>query len=82
VRNGLEEYGDDFALVPAAYDHSQDDLAWVEHEPDEALSASYAAAEADAAEADAADAASPDATVAEGAVPGSSTAGDADRDRS
>jgi choline/carnitine/betaine transport len=80
VRNGLEEYGDDFALVPAAYDHSKDDLAWVEHDADEALSASYAAVEADAAteadaEADAAtdatEAGDGDATVAEGSVPGS-----------
>jgi len=88
VRNGLEEYGDDFALVPTAYDHSQDDLAWVEHDADEALSASYAAAEADAAGADAAEAdaaagspavADPDdATVAEGAAPGSRTEGDRD----
>jgi len=83
VRNGLEEFGDDFALVPAAYDHSKDDLAWVEHDADEGLSASYAAVEADAAaEAEASEAAgasgadetrggADDASVAEGAVPGS-----------
>jgi choline/carnitine/betaine transport len=76
VRNGLEEFGDDFALVPAAYDHSKDDLAWVEHDADEALSASYAAADTDATPgtdtAAEADADGPDdTTVAEGAVPGS-----------
>lgn len=79
VRNGLEEFGDDFALVPAAYDHSKDDLAWVEHDADEGLSASYAAAEADAAEAsEASEGSDDDATVAEGAVPGSGK--DDDRD--
>jgi choline/carnitine/betaine transport len=75
VRNGLEEYGDDFALVPAAYDHSKDDLAWVEHDADEGLSASYAAVEADVAtEADGGapgDGEHGDDAVAEGAVPGS-----------
>ena len=82
VRNGLEEYGDDFALVPAAYDHSQDDLAWVEHEPDEALSASYAAAEAEATtDADATAESESDATVAEGAAPGSSADDRTGRDR-
>jgi len=79
VRNGLEEFGDDFALVPAAYDHSKDDLAWVEHDADEGLSASYAAAEADAAEAsEASEGSDDDATVSEGAVPGSGK--DDDRD--
>ena len=86
VRNGLEEYGDDFALVPAAYDHSQDDLAWVEHEPDEALSASYAAAEAEAttdadATAESESESESDATVAEGAAPGSSADDRTGRDR-
>jgi choline/carnitine/betaine transport len=90
VRNGLEEYGDDFALVPAAYDHSKDDLAWVEHDADEALSASYAAVEADAAteaeaDADAAtdatEAGDGDATVAEGSVPGSGSGSGGERDR-
>ncbi|MGW8483715.1 BCCT family transporter [Microbacterium sp. NPDC055903] len=37
VRTGLEEYGDDFALVPAEYDHSQDDHPWVETPVDEAF---------------------------------------------
>ncbi|KQO82310.1 choline transporter [Frigoribacterium sp. Leaf263] len=88
VRNGLEEYGDDFALVPAAYDHSQDDLAWVEHEPDEALSASYAAAEAEAttdadatAKSESESESESDATVAEGAAPGSSADDRTGRDR-
>ncbi len=35
VRTGLEEYGDDFALVPAEYDHSQDDHPWVDVPVDE-----------------------------------------------
>jgi hypothetical protein len=75
--------------VPAAYDHSKDDLAWVEHDADEALSASYAAVEADAATEADADAAteateaghgdSGDATVAEGSVPGSGSGSERDR---
>jgi len=79
VRSGLEEYGDDFALVPAAYDHSQDDLAWVEHDADDSLSATYAATvEADAPPTTEAQEADPEpgATVAEGATPGSRTGGD------
>lgn len=30
VRTGLEEFGDDFALVPVEYDHSADSIAWVD----------------------------------------------------
>lgn len=37
VRTGLEEYGDDFALVPSEYDHSKDDHPWVEEPADEAF---------------------------------------------
>lgn len=37
VRTGLEEYGDDFALVPSEYDHSKDDHPWVEESADEAF---------------------------------------------
>lgn len=37
VRTGLEEYGDDFALIPAEYDHSQDDLPWIDEPVDEAF---------------------------------------------
>ncbi|GAA4194242.1 BCCT family transporter [Microbacterium oryzae] len=46
VRAGLEEYGDDFALVPAPYDHSTDDLAWVDPVVDEAFTELYAKTEA------------------------------------
>lgn len=42
---GLEEYGDDFALVPVEYDHSADDIEWVdEDEVDETLAEVYEAA--------------------------------------
>ncbi len=45
VRSGLEEYGDDFALQPVAYDHSSDDIAWVsEDDLDETLAEVYHAA--------------------------------------
>ncbi|WP_309064890.1 BCCT family transporter [Microbacterium sp.] len=45
VRSGLEEYGDDFALVPVEYDHSRDDIAWVDQsEVDETLAVVYEAA--------------------------------------
>ena len=37
VRTGLEEYGDDFALLPTEYDHSDDEQPWVERPADEAL---------------------------------------------
>ena len=37
VRTGLEEYGDDFALVPSEYDHSQDDHPWIDEQIDEAF---------------------------------------------
>ena len=37
VRTGLQEYGDDFALVPMEYDHSRDGYPWVEQQADEAL---------------------------------------------
>jgi choline/carnitine/betaine transport len=45
VRTGLEEYGDDFALVPTAYDHSKDDLAWVEPNVDEEFAKAYTTSE-------------------------------------
>ena len=51
VRTGLEEYGDDFALVPAPYDHASDDLAWVDPVVDEALTELYAKTEAIAVQA-------------------------------
>ena len=38
VRTGLEEYGDDFALIPTEYDHSRDDHPWVDETADETLS--------------------------------------------
>jgi len=45
VMAGLEEYGDDFALVPVEYDHSGDDLAWIDEDSvDETLSEVYEAA--------------------------------------
>ncbi|HCS60117.1 MAG TPA: choline transporter [Microbacterium sp.] len=45
VRAGLEEYGDDFALVPVEYDHSADTIAWVdEADVDESLVEIYEAA--------------------------------------
>lgn len=37
VRTGLEEYGDDFALVPTEYDHSRDALPWIDESADEAF---------------------------------------------
>ncbi|RWZ52725.1 BCCT family transporter [Labedella phragmitis] len=45
VRTGLEEYGDDFALVPTEYDHSKDDLAWVEPKVDEEFAKVYTTSE-------------------------------------
>jgi choline/carnitine/betaine transport len=45
VRAGLEEYGDDFALVPSEYDHSKDDLAWVDQDVDEAFTQTFADAD-------------------------------------
>jgi hypothetical protein len=45
VMAGLEEYGDDFALVPVEYDHSGDDLAWIdEADVDDSLAEVYATA--------------------------------------
>src|SRR5690606_23818051 len=45
VRTGLEEYGDDFALQPVEYDHSADDIAWIdEADVDETLVEVYEAA--------------------------------------
>lgn len=45
VMAGLEEYGDDFALVPVEYDHSEDDLAWIdEADVDDSLAEVYATA--------------------------------------
>lgn len=44
VRSGLEEYGDDFALQPVEYDHSTDDIAWVDGELDASLAEVYVAA--------------------------------------
>lgn len=83
VMAGLEEYGDDFALVPVEYDHSEDDLAWIdEADVDDSLAEVYATAteaidiipDADAAGADA-DAAGADA----GADPGADPEGLAER---
>ncbi|WP_136042638.1 MULTISPECIES: BCCT family transporter [unclassified Microbacterium] len=45
VMSGLEEYGDDFALVPVEYDHSEDDLAWIDESTvDDSLAEVYEAA--------------------------------------
>lgn len=45
VMAGLEEYGDDFALVPVEYDHSEDDLAWIDESTvDDTLAEVYEAA--------------------------------------
>lgn len=45
VMAGLEEFGDDFALVPVEYDHSEDDLAWIdEADVDDSLAEVYATA--------------------------------------
>lgn len=37
VRTGLEEYGDDFAIITAEYDHSQDVHPWIDEPVDEAF---------------------------------------------
>ncbi|WP_231637205.1 BCCT family transporter [Microbacterium sp. No. 7] len=51
VQAGLEEYGDDFALVPVEYDHSRDNIAWVDEEQvDETLAEVYEAATTGAVE--------------------------------
>lgn len=45
VMAGLEEYGDDFALVPVEYDHSEDDLDWIDESTvDDSLAEVYEAA--------------------------------------
>jgi choline/carnitine/betaine transport len=45
VMSGLEEYGDDFALVPVEYDHSDDELAWIDQaDVDDTLAEVYEAA--------------------------------------
>lgn len=45
VMAGLEEYGDDFALVPVEYDHSEDDLDWIDETTvDDSLAEVYEAA--------------------------------------
>ncbi|WP_240747188.1 BCCT family transporter [Microbacterium sp. K24] len=45
VMAGLEEYGDDFALRPVEYDHSEDDLAWIDESTvDDSLAEVYEAA--------------------------------------
>jgi choline/carnitine/betaine transport len=45
VMAGLEEYGDDFALRPVEYDHSEDDLAWIDESTvDDTLAEVYEAA--------------------------------------
>jgi choline/carnitine/betaine transport len=41
VRTGLEEYGDDFALIPEEYDHSRDLHPWVEDTADEQFAEVY-----------------------------------------
>ena len=37
VRTGLKEYGDDFALVPEEYDHSNDGYPWGDDSTDDSL---------------------------------------------
>lgn len=45
VMAGLEEYGDDFALVAVEYDHSEDDLDWIDESTvDDSLAEVYEAA--------------------------------------
>lgn len=45
VMAGLEEYGDDFALVAVEYDHSEDDLDWIDElTVDDSLAEVYEAA--------------------------------------
>ncbi|MEV8250081.1 BCCT family transporter [Microbacterium sp. NPDC076768] len=45
VMAGLEEYGDDFALVPVEYDHSEDDFGWIDESTvDDSLAEVYATA--------------------------------------
>lgn len=45
VMAGLEEYGDDFALVPVEYDHSDDDIDWIDETTvDDSLAEVYEAA--------------------------------------
>jgi hypothetical protein len=80
VMAGLEEYGDDFALVPVEYDHSGDDLAWIdEADVDDSLAEVYATAtEAiDIIPADAASSTDPDAGA--GSDAGSDPSGLAER---
>lgn len=44
VMAGLEEYGDDFALVAVEYDHSEDDLDWIDESTvDDSLAEVYEA---------------------------------------
>lgn len=77
VRTGLEEYGDDFALVSAEYDHSQDDHPWVEERGDEAFTEVFetAALPIIAEEsAGTADEASPDGEGDDSALPDAETA--------
>ncbi|MGN7949169.1 BCCT family transporter [Microbacterium sp. 22215] len=76
VMAGLEEYGDDFALVPVEYDHSEDDLAWIdEADVDDSLAEVYATAT------EAIDII-PDAGATDGADAGAGADADADADAS
>ncbi|HIT76084.1 MAG TPA: BCCT family transporter, partial [Candidatus Avipropionibacterium avicola] len=47
VRAGLEQHGDDFALVPTQYDHSTDPHPWVEPPVDDELAETYKSATSD-----------------------------------
>lgn len=87
VMAGLEEYGDDFALVPVEYDHSEDDLAWIDESTvDETLAEVYeAATEAidiiPPAEVDAVVDAALDGSAAPDAAPDAAADADAERPR-
>lgn len=66
VRTGLEEYGDDFALIPAEYDHSLDGHPWIDEPVDEAFAEVFETSALPIIEADEAEATiDPDATAAE-----------------
>lgn len=66
VHAGLEEYGDDFALIPAEYDHTQDGYPWIDEPVDEAFAEVFQASTQEVAVADDADAPiGPDATAEE-----------------
>ncbi|WP_246081365.1 BCCT family transporter [Homoserinimonas aerilata] len=68
VRTGLEEHGDDFALVSTEYDHSLDEHPWVDEPADEAFTEIFETASPPLTEADT-DAAVSDPDAADGQSP-------------